>query len=220
MKNFLKRLIVIFTLLILSITCLAQVNPNKVWVNGYYRSNGTYVRGHWRTAPNHTNIDNYSTRGNVNPYTGKPGYISPDSYGLYKNTYRSNYSSYKPKVKLELKGEWGYTFSQKMDKLSIRGHRIVNSGVNGRSNKLKLSLYLCSNRYDNHSLSGYSFAEKDLSPLTSGYYYYDINYTKNIKMNIPNGIYHVVLVLTEYKNDGKYYIVDYMNFSNTITIYK
>ena len=46
-------------------------------VRGHYRSDGTYVPGHWRSDPNSTTLDNWSTRGNVNPYTGKPGYKSP-----------------------------------------------------------------------------------------------------------------------------------------------
>lgn len=47
-------------------------------VNGYYRNNGTYVQGHQRTNPNSTNWDNYSTRGNTNPYTGDTGYRARD----------------------------------------------------------------------------------------------------------------------------------------------
>ena len=57
----------------------SQTNPKHVHVKGYYRKVGTYVRPHYRTAPNSTNRDNFSTRGNVNPYTGKPGWISPDN---------------------------------------------------------------------------------------------------------------------------------------------
>jgi hypothetical protein len=41
--------------------------------NGYYRSNGTYVRPHYKTVPNRTNRDNYSTQGNRNGYTGTYG---------------------------------------------------------------------------------------------------------------------------------------------------
>jgi len=57
----------------------AQTNPNHVYVSGYYRSNGTYIKPHYRTAPNSTNRDNFSTQGNTNPYTGQTGYITPDS---------------------------------------------------------------------------------------------------------------------------------------------
>lgn len=42
-------------------------------VRGYYRSNGTYVMPHMRSSPNRTRSDNWSTKGNYNPYTGKPG---------------------------------------------------------------------------------------------------------------------------------------------------
>ena len=44
------------------------------WVNGHYRSNGTYVDGHYRSSPNQYKRDNYSTWGNRNPYTGQKGY--------------------------------------------------------------------------------------------------------------------------------------------------
>ena len=46
-------------------------------VRGYTKKNGTYVQPHMRTNPNKTRMDNYSTRGNVNPYTGKTGTKSP-----------------------------------------------------------------------------------------------------------------------------------------------
>lgn len=46
-------------------------------VRGYTRRDGTYVQPHMRTTPNATPFDNYSTRGNVNPYTGQPGTKDP-----------------------------------------------------------------------------------------------------------------------------------------------
>lgn len=45
------------------------------FVNGYYRQNGTYVQPHYRSSPNNSVYDNYSTRGNVNPYTGRAGTV-------------------------------------------------------------------------------------------------------------------------------------------------
>ena len=47
------------------------------YVRGYTRSNGTYVAPHYRTNRNSTMYDNYSTKGNVNPYTGTTGTITP-----------------------------------------------------------------------------------------------------------------------------------------------
>lgn len=35
--------------------------------------NGTFVQGHMATNPNSTRNDNFSTRGNINPYTGQAG---------------------------------------------------------------------------------------------------------------------------------------------------
>ena len=45
-----------------------------VYVKGYYRSNGTYVDPHYRTSPNNSTYDNWSSYGNTNPYTGQKGY--------------------------------------------------------------------------------------------------------------------------------------------------
>ncbi len=43
------------------------------YVRGYTKQDGTYVAPHYQTSPNGTRADNWSTRGNVNPYTGEPG---------------------------------------------------------------------------------------------------------------------------------------------------
>jgi hypothetical protein len=42
-------------------------------VQPHVRRDGTYVQPHFRTAPNGTRIDNWSTQGNVTPYTGQRG---------------------------------------------------------------------------------------------------------------------------------------------------
>jgi hypothetical protein len=41
--------------------------------SGYVKSNGTYVAPSHATNPNGSKADNWSTKGNVNPYTGKLG---------------------------------------------------------------------------------------------------------------------------------------------------
>lgn len=51
----------------------------QVAVRGYTRRDGTYVPPHYRSSPNSTTADNYSTRGNVNPFTGDRGTRSPDA---------------------------------------------------------------------------------------------------------------------------------------------
>lgn len=47
-------------------------------ISGYTRG-GTYVRPSHATNPDATRNNNYSTKGNVNPYTGKLGTKSRDS---------------------------------------------------------------------------------------------------------------------------------------------
>lgn len=42
-------------------------------VRPYVKKNGKLVKGTVRTPPNSTQRDNYSSRGNVNPMTGKRG---------------------------------------------------------------------------------------------------------------------------------------------------
>jgi len=53
-------------------------NPSTTSVHGYTKKDGTYVGSYKRTTENHTKLDNWSTKGNVNPYTGKAGTKDPD----------------------------------------------------------------------------------------------------------------------------------------------
>lgn len=48
-------------------------SPGIVSVGGYWRRDGTYVAPHVRTSANSTQLDNFSTRGNYNPYRGTFG---------------------------------------------------------------------------------------------------------------------------------------------------
>jgi hypothetical protein len=63
-------------------------SSQDVDVDGYYRSNGTYVNPHYRSAPNNTTLDNYSTKGNYNPYTGAAGTRDPYSNSGFNYSYR------------------------------------------------------------------------------------------------------------------------------------
>jgi len=64
---------VVFTI-IFSFSANAQsVNPGVRYQHGYVKKNGTYVKPHFKTNSNSTNRDNFSTRSNVNPFTGSVG---------------------------------------------------------------------------------------------------------------------------------------------------
>ena len=42
-------------------------------VRGYINKHGTYTNGYYRSSPNGTVRDNFSYKGNINPYTGAKG---------------------------------------------------------------------------------------------------------------------------------------------------
>lgn len=52
---------------------LSTLSYADKYVGGYTRSNGTYVQGHMRSNADSSFGNNYSTRGNINPYTGQAG---------------------------------------------------------------------------------------------------------------------------------------------------
>ncbi len=67
-----KKLFLILTLLA-AFTFSSFSAYAVVSVRGYYRSNGTYVAPHYRSNPDGNFYNNWSTKGNVNPYTGEAG---------------------------------------------------------------------------------------------------------------------------------------------------
>jgi hypothetical protein len=91
--KFMKLKSFVFLLLFICFSHLT-VSARDVYVRGYTRSNGTYVAPHHRSSPDSNPYNNYSTRGNTNPYTGKAGTVNP--YGSRNsglNSLNSNFGS-------------------------------------------------------------------------------------------------------------------------------
>jgi len=65
-------LLIIFAFF-LSSACYAKA----VKVKGGFTKSGTYKNPHYRTSPNKIKIDNWLTKGNINPFTGKKGTVDP-----------------------------------------------------------------------------------------------------------------------------------------------
>ncbi len=65
-----------------AVACFAATSDAdaQTYVRGYYRSNGTYVQPHYRSYRDNNFYNNWSTRGNTNPYTGSYGYKRYPSY--------------------------------------------------------------------------------------------------------------------------------------------
>lgn len=79
-----KKLLILFLAFVIMGTSLVGIaEARTISVKGYYKpSIGKYIMPSYRTSPNKTKIDNYSTKGNYNPYNGKRGTVNP--YKLYK----------------------------------------------------------------------------------------------------------------------------------------
>lgn len=75
-----KKLIIIVLALSLVLFTVEKVHASSR-VGGYSRRNGSYVAPHYRSTPNYSKWDNWSTKGNYNPYTGKKGYVNPYKFG-------------------------------------------------------------------------------------------------------------------------------------------
>ncbi len=75
MKASMKK--ILFGLFISLFLLFAQASSSQVQaaqrVRGYYKSSGTYVKSYYRSNKDSSFYNNYSTKGNRNPYTGKIG---------------------------------------------------------------------------------------------------------------------------------------------------
>jgi hypothetical protein len=61
------------------------------FVNGHFRWNGTYVRGHLKTNSDNSFWNNWSSRGNVNPYTGHVGTKLPRLNSYHRSSFARGY---------------------------------------------------------------------------------------------------------------------------------
>lgn len=55
------------------------VMAQTVHVKGHVRKDGTYVAPHVRTSPDSKTSNNWGSKPNVNPYTGKVGTVDPNA---------------------------------------------------------------------------------------------------------------------------------------------
>lgn len=69
----------------------------QTYVAPYVKKDGTYVEGHYKSQPNDTKTDNYSSKGNSNPYTGQQGTVDP---------YKTPAPTYGQQCGLNSKGEY------------------------------------------------------------------------------------------------------------------
>ena len=82
-----KKVVVMFIVAVSLLTLIGTAFAD-VYVRGYSRGDGTYVQPHYRSNPDGNAFNNWSSRGNINPYTGREGTIDP-----YRNQYRDHNQS-------------------------------------------------------------------------------------------------------------------------------
>jgi antitoxin component YwqK of YwqJK toxin-antitoxin module len=234
-----KQLFLLLTFLLVSVLSFAQTNPNHVKVNGYYRKNGTYVKPHYRTAPNSTNRDNFSTFGNINPYTGQAGSITPDNNSLNtggtpQSTYypSSNNSSssgtyYTPSNSTITNNNNDYEAAAYQGSINSLGQRVITYS-NGKE-----IFGLCSSCYKinydkNLDYYWYSPTEgvQDSKGFSEGkllngeYKFYDEKGNLTTKGNYRNGLKHGNFIINdkygniEEKSHFTNGIIDYIKFAN------
>jgi hypothetical protein len=76
LRKYLLSLLLVLTLLVPTAFAGKRSGSSSgkvTHVRTYTKKNGTVVQAHDRTKPNKTDSDNWSTKGNVNPETGKKG---------------------------------------------------------------------------------------------------------------------------------------------------
>jgi hypothetical protein len=86
----------LFGAMLFSLMLASPILAADTFVSGYTKSNGTQVQPYYRSAPDTSFSNNFSTRGNVNPYTGMQGTrVQPPSgsYGGYSRSPSSSYGS-------------------------------------------------------------------------------------------------------------------------------
>lgn len=75
---------IMFVCLVALLFTSSIASAGSTYIRPYIRNNGTMVQGHYRTTPDSSRLNNWSTRGNVNPYTSKQGTVDPYN-GVYNS---------------------------------------------------------------------------------------------------------------------------------------
>ena len=78
--NKIKKIIIGATAFLVVVTPLLFLAPDAeaiTSVKGYIKKNGSYVAPYFRSNKDNSKLNNFSTKGNVNIFTGKKGSVNP-----------------------------------------------------------------------------------------------------------------------------------------------
>jgi hypothetical protein len=69
----------VFMTILAALVCASALAAGSHAKRGYIKKDGAYVAPSHATNPNGGKADNYSSKGNANPYTGKQGTKNPNA---------------------------------------------------------------------------------------------------------------------------------------------
>ena len=120
-KRVISRLLIVQLILALGLFTLypLEADGKRVRVRGYYRKDGTYVKPHYRTAPDSNPYNNYSYPGNYNPNTGK---ITPGDPQKYLDRYYNRKTSSSSSAEFNKWLKDLETKYQTNDSIKVRGY--------------------------------------------------------------------------------------------------
>ena len=72
-----KSTMLLIAMVVLLLVISGAAEAKNVYVKGHVTKKGKYIHPHVSTSPDKTRLNNFSTKGNVNPYTGKAGTKNP-----------------------------------------------------------------------------------------------------------------------------------------------
>lgn len=192
-------------------TCLCQnlFSQTDIFINGYFKKNGTYVQPHFKTAPNSSMFDNYSTKGNYNPYTGKPGWIDP--YEKLSSTYlfsipkidRYNYD----KLVIYLNNKDAKKYFKILDHFDFEYNLFFTALFKMNNNEIKEANKIFDNLRRNINYSEFVIQESN--------YWFDIT---SKYLDADQELENIISSIKKYETSGEYEVIinDLKNIKNPL----
>jgi hypothetical protein len=105
----------------------------------------------------------------------------------------------------------GYTsYNRYGNNITLRADYVRNTR-NARTGTLKLQLWATRYKYRGGYINGYIVGQSTLGELYANRYYRNVSRTVRFRRP-PPGYYYMTLVLAEYRYDGTYKTMDYVNY--------
>lgn len=116
---------------------------------------------------------------------------------------------------LSMVGFISYTANPALGTAQLKADRVENASFTRTSGTLRLSLWMSSGGYRQ---TGYRTAIYTLGQLSPNTYFSNLDSGTIAFTTPPTGCYYVSMLLEEFQSSGSYAYVDYLDFSNLVSI--